>query len=152
MSERRSVMMPPEMTNGSRSGSVSSNSSARAMRIGQKIQEMQLAAATVQQAGGFALEHHGNQPVARIEDQCMQRALGPRALGRGVLVERELEEGVQLGGRTAAQRVVYDHAARVNVSCPGEFRDPPACARGQPSQNPQIAITQFGSTICDTRR
>src|SRR4051812_43603768 len=33
MSERRSAMLPPEMTNGSTRGSVSSNSSARAMRV-----------------------------------------------------------------------------------------------------------------------
>src|SRR5205809_3251942 len=33
MSERRSVIVPPEITNGSRSGSVSSNSSARAIRV-----------------------------------------------------------------------------------------------------------------------
>src|SRR6267154_6309339 len=33
MSERRSVIAPPEITNGSRSGSVSSNSSARAIRV-----------------------------------------------------------------------------------------------------------------------
>src|SRR6267142_2276386 len=33
MSERRSVIAPPEITNGSRSGSASSNSSARAIRV-----------------------------------------------------------------------------------------------------------------------
>src|SRR5712671_8239722 len=33
MSDRRSAIVPPEMTNGSTSGSVSSNSSARAIRV-----------------------------------------------------------------------------------------------------------------------
>src|SRR5436190_8868177 len=115
-----------------------------------EIEEVQLATTARESARGFAFEHYSEQSVARIKNQCMERTLRARAVSRGIFFERELEEGVQLDGRTAAQCVVDDHAARVNVSCPGEFRDPRACARGQPTQNPQIPITQFGSTICYT--
>ena len=98
MSERRSVIAPPEMTNGSTRGSVRSNSSARAMRIGEKVEEMQLATAARQSTGCLTLEHHGYETIAWIEDQCVQRALGARAVGRGIGVERELKEGMDLDG------------------------------------------------------
>src|SRR5467141_1943423 len=113
-----------------------------------EIEEVQLPAAARESARSFAFEHYGDQAVARIENQCMERTLRARAVSRGIFLERELEERVQLDRRAAAERVFDNDAARVNVPCPGEFRDP----RGQPSQNPQIAITQFGSTICYTRR
>src|SRR5438874_8522760 len=69
-----------------------------------EIEEMQLAAASLECTCRFALQHHGDQAVARIENQHMERALGARAIGRGIFLERELEECVQLDGRTAAQR------------------------------------------------
>src|SRR5437899_2175462 len=100
MSERRSVIAPPEMTNGATRGSVSSNSSARAMRIGEReqIEEMQLAAAARKHTGCLTLEHHGYETIAWIEDQCVQRALRARAVGRGICVQRELKEGMELDG------------------------------------------------------
>src|SRR5712691_172076 len=104
MSERRSVIAPPEMTNGSTRRSVSSNSSARAIRIGEgegegeQIEEMQLAAAARKHTGCLTLEHHGYETIAWIEDQCVERALGARAVGRGICVEWELQEGMELDG------------------------------------------------------
>src|SRR5687768_16538086 len=106
MSERRSVIAPPEMMNGWTSGSTSSCSSARAMRIGEKVEE----------ASGAALLHRGDEPVAGMEDEHVQRALRPGAVRGGVLLERQLEERVQLYGGAAAQCVFDDHPAGVDVA------------------------------------
>jgi len=89
-----------EMTNGSTRRSVSSNSSARANAHrggegrgrGSRIEEMQLAAAARKHTGCLTLEHHGYETIAWIEDQCVQRALGARAVGRGICVEWKLKE------------------------------------------------------------
>src|SRR5258705_8081402 len=59
-----------------------------------EIEEVQLAAAARESARGFAFEHYGYQTVARIKDQCVERALGARAVSRGILLQRKLEEGV----------------------------------------------------------
>src|SRR5437879_8103093 len=92
MSERRSVTAPPEMMNGSTSGSASSNSSTRATRITRQIPEVQLPAATLERPLGLELQHPRDQAVPRIEYQRVQRALRARPVGRGVLGERQLEE------------------------------------------------------------
>src|SRR5437879_12485311 len=154
MSERRSVIVPPEMTKGSMSGSVSSNSSARVIRIRerQEIQEAQLPTAPLELSPRSTFQHTGHQAIARVEKQDVQRALRPRATGRRILLERQLKKRVQLNRRAAANRILDDHSAAVDVSCSAKLRDPRACARGQPSQYPPIAIAQFGSTIRHTRR
>ena len=54
---------------------------------------MQLAAASLECACGFAFEHHRDQAVARIEQQRMQCTLRARAIGRRILLEGELKEG-----------------------------------------------------------
>src|SRR5438552_3492392 len=117
MRDRRSVIVPPEMTNGSSSGSVSSNSSARAIRMEweQEIQEMQLTTAPLELSPRFPLQHDGDQAVARMEDQGVQSTLRARAIGCGILLERQLEECMELHRRTATQRVVDDHPARIDV-------------------------------------
>src|SRR5205814_4260755 len=81
--ERRAVIAPPEITNGSSSGSVSSNSSARAIRIGEEIEEAQLAVPPLQLTPLFEVQQAGDQSVARVEDQFVQSPLGARAVGRG---------------------------------------------------------------------
>src|SRR6266849_4860149 len=115
MSERRSRIAPPEIRNGSTSGRVSSNSSARAMRMVDKIEEMQLPRAPLHHAGGRALEQRGDQAVLGVEDEGMQRPRGPRAVGGGILREGQLEEGMQLDRLAAAARVLQHHAARADV-------------------------------------
>src|SRR5436190_17775456 len=100
--DRRSVMVPPEMTNGSSSGSVSSNSSARAIRIGNEVEEMQLTATACQEARCLALQHDREQAVARIQEEKVQCPLRARAVGGRILFEWELKEGVELDGRAAA--------------------------------------------------
>src|SRR6266576_6548797 len=57
-----------------------------------EIEEVQLAAAPCESARGFAFEHDGDQSVARLKNQCMERTLGARAVSRGIFLERELEE------------------------------------------------------------
>ena len=65
-SDRRSRMTPPEMMNGSSSGSVSSYSSARVIRIGSRsdVEKPQLAVPPRDHAGGFQVQHAGDQAVA----------------------------------------------------------------------------------------
>src|SRR3954468_3464853 len=110
------------MMNGSSSGSASSNSSARAIRIGQKIEEMQLATAACERARGFAFEHGGEQSIARIENQSMERTLRARAVGRGIFLEWQLKESVQLDGGAAANSVFHDGTARRDVPGAGKRR------------------------------
>ena len=80
----------------------------------------------------------GDEAIARIEDQGVHRPLCARAVRRGVRFERELEEGVELHRRTAAQRILDDEATAGNVSGPTEV--PRAAARGEGTQHPQIPI------------
>src|SRR5947208_2799617 len=122
--DRRSVIVPPEMTNGSSNGSASSNSSARAMRIrgGHEIQEMEAPTAPLELPRRLTLQHDGDQTVARMEDQGVQRTLRARAIGCGILLERQLKECMELHRRTATQRVVDDHPARIDVPGPCKRR------------------------------
>src|SRR5256885_13781873 len=103
------------MMKGSSSGSTSSNSSARAIRIGQEIEEMQLAAAACERARGFAFEHCGEQSIARLENQSMERTLRPRAVGRRIFLERQVKESVQLDGGAATNSVLDDGTDRSDV-------------------------------------
>src|SRR5437879_8613912 len=91
MSERRSVIAPPEMMNGSTSGRASSNSSTRATRITRQIPEVQLPAATHERPLGLELQDPRDQAVPRIEYQRVQRAQRARPVGRGVLGGRSEE-------------------------------------------------------------
>src|SRR5258705_8435797 len=61
-----------------------------------EIEEVQLAAAARESARGRTFEHYGDQPVARIENQCMERTLRARAVSRWIFLERELEERMEL--------------------------------------------------------
>src|SRR2546425_1300065 len=145
MSERRSVIVPPEMTKGSTSGRVSSKSSARAIRIGQEVEEMQLATTARELAGGLTLEHHGNEPVTRVEDQRVQGTLRTRAISRGILLVWELEERVQLDGRAATECVVDDHPAGVDVAGAAERSD--GVTVGRSVQNAQVSLAQLWSSV-----
>src|SRR5262245_66693274 len=101
MSERRSTIAPPEMMNGSASGSTSSNSSAPETRI-RDVEEVQLAAATVHQPARLEPPQVGDKTVFGMEQQLMQNALRARAVTGGVFVERQRERPVQLD-RTASR-------------------------------------------------
>src|SRR3989442_4364059 len=109
--ERRSVIAPPEMTNGSSSGSVSSSSSARAMRIGHEVEKVQFPVATLQGAPTLEVQEADDQAVGGVEDQLVERALGARTVGGRILVQGQLEERVKLDGRAAAARILEDHPA-----------------------------------------
>src|SRR5207237_8523248 len=63
-----------------------------------EIEKTQLAAVALERTSRFPLEHHGDETITRIEDQRVQRPLRARAVRRGELLERELEERVQLDG------------------------------------------------------
>src|SRR5438445_12052326 len=97
------------MMNGSRNGSVSSNSSASAMRIGGQVEEAQLAAPPLEPARRFALEPRGDQSVVRMKHQGVQPPLRARALGRGILSQRQLNERMRLDALTAPPGVFKHH-------------------------------------------
>src|SRR5690349_1271040 len=94
-------MAPPEMMNGSSSGSVSSYSSAVVMRMVRQVEKMERAIAALEPPLLFQLEQHGDEPVLWIEHEGVQGARRPRTVGRRVLGQRQLEEGVQLHRRAA---------------------------------------------------
>src|SRR6184192_1709295 len=106
MMELRAPTRPPEMMNGSTKGSVSSYSSARAMRIRGEIQEMQLAAPPLELAQRLELEHPRDQAVPRVKHERVQGPLGARAVRGGILGERELKERMELDALAAATGVV----------------------------------------------
>src|SRR5437667_247743 len=110
------AIRPPEMMNGSMSGIVSSNSSARTMRMAREVEEMQRPVASLELTRGFELEHCGDEAVAWMKHQRVQRPLGARAPGRGVLGQRQLEKRVQLHALAAAPGVVHDQATGADVS------------------------------------
>src|SRR5258705_2414666 len=145
MSERRSVMAPPEITNGSTRGRVSSYKSARAMCIGGQIEKVQFPFASLQHALRFQSEHSCDHTVRGMEHQLVERALGTRSGRGGVLLGRQLEEGVELDALAAATGVFEDHAARGDVAGPREVRKP----WGDAVQDAQIALAQRGTTISD---
>src|SRR2546421_9293825 len=92
--------------NGSTNGIVSSNSSTRVMRTGREVEEVQRPVAPLESTRRFELEQRGDEAVARIEQQRVERPLGPRAARRGVFRQRELEESMQLHALAAAPRVL----------------------------------------------
>src|SRR6266850_5963576 len=148
MIEWRDGIAPPEMTNGSRSGSDRSNSSARAIRIGYEVEKMKLATTPRELAPSLALEHRGNETVARIEDERVQRSLCARPVGRGILLERQLKEGVQLDGGAAARCVFNNLAAGMDVAGATEGRAD-GRAGGRAVQNTKVAIAQLRTSIGD---
>src|SRR5439155_10986780 len=105
MSERRASIRPPEMMNGSMSGIVSSNSSARTMRMAREVEEMQRPVASLELTRGFEPAHCGAEAVAWMKHQRVQRPLGARAPGCGVLGQRQLATPVQLHALAAASGV-----------------------------------------------
>src|SRR5258708_28491974 len=115
ISERRSLIAPPEMTKGSTSGRTSSHISAVVMRIGQ-IEKMQDALAPGEPAGVCFVEQPRDEAIYGMEYQLVQRPLAARAAGRRVLTPPQLEEPVQLHGRAAALGVRDDHLARADVA------------------------------------
>src|SRR5690348_11897907 len=104
------------MMNGSANGSSSAYSSIRAMRMRRQIEETQLAALPLELTARLELQHPCDQTVARMKHERMECSLGTRAVGRWVLGERELEEGMQLYALAAATGIVEDHAARGDVA------------------------------------
>src|SRR5207247_9729447 len=110
------------MMKGSRTGSVSPNSSANAMRIGGEVEEARLAAPPLEPARRFELEQRGDQSVVRMKHQGVQRPLRARALGRGILRQRQLEERMQMDALAAAPGVFKNHTGRADVAGAGEPR------------------------------
>src|SRR5436189_195736 len=80
----------------SRSVASTASGLSKSMRIGQKVEEMQLAAAACQAIVGLPLQHDREQAVVRIEDQEVQCPLCAGAACGGIFLERKLEEGVEL--------------------------------------------------------
>src|SRR5205809_6616974 len=103
------------MMNGSTNGIVNSNSSTRVMCTGREVEEVQGAVATLQMTRRREREQRGDEAVARIEQQRVERPLGARPMRRGVFRQRELEESMQLHALAAAPRVLHDHAAGADV-------------------------------------
>src|SRR5207253_8090095 len=103
--ERRASIRPREIMNGSRNGSSSWCSSTRAMRMGRHVEEMQLVVAPFDLPARLEVQQRGDQAVVRREHQRMQRPLGAGALRRGILGQRQLEEGVQLDALATAAGV-----------------------------------------------
>src|ERR1051326_5505781 len=128
MRDRRSAMTPPEMMNGSASGSTRSNSSAPEKRI-RDVEDMKLPAPrmsppapAMDPPARFASTQLGDHPVVRVEQQLMQDALRARAVTGRVLVERQLEHGVQLH-RLASSEGVGEHIPpRIDPAGPAEAR------------------------------
>src|SRR5256712_5856457 len=148
-SERRASIRPPEMMNGSTNGSVSSNSSARAMRTGRDVEEMQRTVTSLELTCSFELEHCDDEAVARVKHQRVQRPLGARAAGRAVLEERKLEKRVELHALAAAPGVVHDQAAGADVSGAAQPREPRALPR-EPVKHPQVPLAQVPASVRDT--
>src|SRR5262245_33150944 len=148
ISERRSEIVPPEITKGSTSGSVSSKSSARVIRIRKKIEEVQLATVPREGPGGFALQHDGDEAIAGLEDERMQRALGARSMRRRVRFERELKKRMELDRRAPAQCVFDDQATAGNVSRATQGRSDGRSVRRE-IKHPQISIAQFWPAVRD---
>src|SRR5438874_12441971 len=110
MMELRAAARPPEMMNGSTKGSVSSYSSARAMRIRREIEEMQLPAPPLEPAQRLELEQHRHQPVLRVKHERVQGPLRARAVRGGVRGERELKGRMGLDALGAGPGGVHDRA------------------------------------------
>src|SRR5258708_27327722 len=108
ISERRSLIAPPEMMKGSTSGRTSSHISAVVMRIGQ-IEKMQDALAPGEPAGVGFVEQPRDEAIHGMEHQLVQLPLAARAAGGRVLTQRHLKEPVQLPRRPAALGVHVDH-------------------------------------------
>src|SRR5260370_28267265 len=143
MSERRVSRRPPEMMNGSTSGSASSNSSTRLMRTGGGAQEMELAGASLERAVGLEVGHAGDEAVARVKHEGVERPLGARAVRRRILRQRQLEERVELDALTAAARVGEDHAPRADVA---------GAAQAAPGwrdaiQDPEVPLAQIPAAV-----
>src|SRR5205809_720472 len=146
------------MTNGSSSGSVSSSSSARAMRIGHEVGKAQFATPPLQGALILELQEARDEAVGRVEDQLVERALRARAVRRRILAQRKLKEGVKLNGTTATSRILDEDATGLNIPRPAQFRhyQPRARARGGNAasawgsvQDPQVAVAQIPAPIRD---
>ena len=88
------------------------------MRTGREVEEVQHAGAALESPRRFEREQRGDEAVAWIEQQRVQRPLGARAVRGGVFRQRELEERVELHALAAAPRVLHNHAARANVARP----------------------------------
>src|SRR5512143_3032061 len=150
MSDRRSRIAPPEMMNGSTRGSVSSNSSALETSMRQ-IEEVQLAAPPVDRALLLEAPQLGEETGLRVKHELVQRALGARSGPGRVLVQRELEEGVQLH-RLTARLGVGEHvapgadaprAAQCGKRGPLEIAPEP----GEAAKDAQIALEQIGAAV-----
>src|SRR5574341_1513891 len=116
MSDRRSVIAPPEMTNGSTSGRVSSNSSIRAARTRHHVEEVQFTVARLERPGRRHLQHAGEHPLPRMEKQGVQ---GPRRAGavRGrVFLERQRLRPVYFDAIGAFQLAHYSQALLISWS------------------------------------
>jgi len=50
----------------------------------------------------------------------VERTLRARTISRGIFLEWELEEGVQLDGAAAPKRIFDEDPARMDVSCPAQ--------------------------------
>ena len=89
---------------------------------------MQLAVPAVDPSRLLQIEHPGDQPAVGAEEQGMQRSLGPRADGRRVLRERQLEEALMLENPitdiTIAMEVNYFQLNRAEYFVPVAVKIP----------------------------
>src|SRR5258705_11446457 len=140
MSERRSLIAPPEIMKGSTSGRTSSHISAVVMRISQ-IEKVEDAVAARETTRGFFVEQRRDQTVVGVKDQLMERPFGAGAGGGGVFAQRQLEERMQLHRRAAALGVLDDHLAGANVA--GAAERTGGRMGGQAVEYTQVSITQI---------
>src|SRR5216684_7040865 len=145
ISERRSLIAPPEMMKGSTSGRTSSHISAVVMRIGQ-IEKMQGAVAPREPAGICFVEQSRDETIYGMEHQLVQRPLAARAGGGRVLPQRQLKERVQLHGRAAALGVLDDHPAGADVARAAKRAGGRTLA--QAVQHPQVSVAQVPAPVC----
>jgi hypothetical protein len=73
-----------------------------------KVEEAQLATLALEDAFGLEIEHRRDQAISWIEHQLVQRALRPGACCGGVLLERKLEDRMQLDALAALASVIED--------------------------------------------
>src|SRR5712691_3106859 len=106
MSERRSLIAPPEIMKGSTSGRTSSHISAVVMRIGQ-VEKVEGAVAARETTRGFFVEQRRDETIVGVEYQLMERPRGAGAGGGRIFAQRQLEERMQLHGRAAALSVFH---------------------------------------------
>src|SRR4029077_11333877 len=74
------------------------------------------------------------------------RALAPGAYGRRILVQRELEERMQLDALAAAPGIVHEHASGTDVARPAEGASGHA-TRADSIEHPQVPVAELPTAV-----